>query len=175
MEMRGRVSSLELTASLLESLGAKKVESYTFEDRIYFLTGKTSLEEGYTRIRTPHGSNNDSRYRITQKIKYKGENVEAFKSYSPDLATAKNSLHGSWLACIITRKGVEYQIENGKIFIENIEEFGFSVETEFPSRKECKEWLEKLSAKDINEYSLPLQFMMHKNKAKEEPKEPLNT
>ena len=163
MEFRGRIADSAAAKVILEQNGAKKTSDYQFEDRIYFLPGKTSLEEGFVRIRSPSPEMNDKRFRVVKKVMHAGELMEMYRSFFPDLTAAKQALQGHWLACILARKGSAYQIGNGKIFLEEIEEFGPAVEAEFQSEKDGREWLEKIHATEISPNPLPLRFMLHQN------------
>lgn len=163
MELRARIASIEETHRLLEELGGKKLATYGFEDRVYFLPGETSLEKGYIRIRSPSPEEKDQRYKTVKKIIQEGKPIELFRSFSSSLELAKAKVQGHWIACILVRKGSKWQLGNGFLFVEEIEEYGNSVEAEYASEMEAREWLHQLNANEITTYSLPLQFMIRKN------------
>lgn len=167
MELRGRIQSILETQQMLQELGAKKLNDYAFEDRIYFLQGETSLEKGYVRIRSPSPEEVVAKYKIVKKVHYRGESLIAYKSYATDLERAKAKIQGHWIACLIARKGTTYQMGNGLIHLEEIEEFGPSIEAEYASEMEAREWLHQLNAAEISMHSMPLLFMIHKNKPKD--------
>ena len=164
MELRARIASIEDTHRLLEELGGKKLTEYAFEDRVYFLPGETSLEKGFLRIRSPSSEEKDQRYKTVKKMIQEGRPIELFRSFSSTLELAKAKVQGHWIACILARKGSQWQLGNGHMFIEEIEEFGNSVEAEYASEMEAREWLHQLNASEITTHSLPLQFMIRKNR-----------
>ncbi len=166
MELRARIGSIEETRRLLEELGGKKLNEYAFEDRIYFLQGETSLEKGYVRIRSPSPEEAVQRYKIVKKVVYDGKQLETYRSFSSTLELAKAKIQGHWNACIIARKGTQYQLGNGCMYVEEIEEYGNSIEAEYASEMEAREWLHQLNVNEISMHSLPLLFMIHKNKPK---------
>lgn len=168
MELRARIGSIQETHRLLEELGGKKLNEYAFEDRVYFLQGETSLEKGYVRIRSPPGYDNSQRFQITKKITHQGQRLETYRSFSSTLELAKAKIQGHWNACIIARKGTQYQLGNGLLYVEEIEEYGNSIEAIYPSEMEAREWLHQLNATEISMLSMPLLFMIHKNKPKEQ-------
>lgn len=166
MEVRGRIQDIAEAHRLVAELGGIRLNTYAFEDRIYFLQGETSLEKGYVRIRSPPGYDNSQRFQITKKITQDGQRLEVYRSFASDLERAKAKIAGHWVACIIARKGDTYQLGNGKIHVEDIEEYGGSVEAEYTSEVEGREWLHQLNATEISMHSMPLLFMIHKNKPK---------
>ncbi|QQR92327.1 MAG: hypothetical protein IPJ89_04190 [Candidatus Iainarchaeum archaeon] len=169
MEVRGRIQDIAETHRLIAELGGIKLNTYAFEDRIYFLPGTTSLEKGYVRIRSPPGYDNSQRFQITKKITQDGQRLEVYRSFASDLERAKAKIAGHWIACIIARKGTQYRLGNGLMYVEEIEEFGNSIEALYSSEVEGREWLHQLNATEISMHSMPLQFMIHKNMPKHEP------
>ncbi len=167
MEWRGRVDSIEDAVKRAQTLGAIFHDTYAFEDRVYFLPQETSVEKGYIRLRTPNLFREAAGpFVITKKMIYKEEMVEWYRARFSSLERAKESLKGLWVACIIMRRGRSFSIPEGKLFIEEIEEFGNSVEADVNSSSKGKEWMEKLGAKEISTQSMPLQFLIWKNATK---------
>ena len=169
MEWRGRVDDMGDAIRRAQTLGAIFHSTYAFEDRVYFLPNETSLEKGYIRLRSPNMmSEPQEPFVITKKMRHHGEMVEWYRSRFSSLERGKEALKGLWLACIIARRGKAFSIPEGKLFMEEIEEFGNSIEVDTASSSIGKEWLEKLGATRISAQSMPLQFMLHQNGKKEE-------
>lgn len=131
-ETRIPIDSCEELKSKLEVIGAIYKGSYAFTDTIY-KTNKL-LQQGYWRLRayTNKGSWSDCKeFQVTEKIYNKLYKFGVNQGFS-ERKEAEDSIPCRASCFSIARTGDEYQLKDLRIFVEQVDKLGSSVEIVIP-------------------------------------------
>lgn len=159
LEIRAYVPDFEKAKEILMSLKAVPKGDYSFQDYIYQpKEGKYDLNQEFVRLRVYQKTNwGQKRVELTHKIKnqqgYTGENK--LKKQFDSMSQAEDFLINYEIAFSYNRRGIEYNLGNSRIFLEEIEGLPPSIEVLSPSRESIDQLFDSLHPTKILSDSVP--------------------
>jgi adenylate cyclase class IV len=165
IEKRAKIDNIDKAKKYLKFWGAEYKGSYNFNDIIYNPEEeKIDLKERYARLRIYKKNNWDTEYKASlvkkeieiEKGQKKKKTIlkKGFKSLKEAYNYIDKNLKYKKLF-EYKRKGWEYELGSNKIFLENIEQLGPTVEIESEYEDEIKKLFEVLDVKEEYGDSVP--------------------
>ena len=152
IEARGAISDIELIKSILKKEGAKSKVDYEFTDYIYKLgdSNRISLNKEFIRIREYQKSQwkHKKVVLVHKKTLWMGgskKSKEIFKEEFDNLKDAENMIKNYSFYFKFHRIGSQYYFEASKLFIEDLEYLGPSIEIETNNKKTLDKLFKKFN------------------------------
>lgn len=166
IEGRAIISGIEDTRKKVEQLGATFKGEYIFKD-VIFIPKKDdfNLSDDFLRMRVYSKTNwptknvvlvrKQTEFKSTGKID-KIILKKEFDTENEALNFVEESLSSEFIMGFeFSRTGWQYQLENHRIFIENVEDFKPSIEIEAETEEELKSLFDKFDIIEIINESMP--------------------
>lgn len=167
-EVRSKLINLQLVESFLLKNNSTYLGNYAFTDEIYSKKGeKPDFNREYLRLRCISINNRDTKsllivHKKTIWTKSSKKSVTLFKkgfdSKKEALKFLKHKYPNYKKILEIKRTGEEFKLPKLRIFIEDIDNYGLSIEIEAKDEKTMKETLKELGIKETISDSVPEMF-----------------